>query len=106
MVSELLDIPVGKDEMIAPREMGQSGTDIRLIGKAKELFPFSVECKSQETWAIPSWIKQAKENEMDDTCWLLFCKRNREKPIVIMDAEKFFELYKKILKRGKNGKRN
>ena len=106
IISEMLNIPMGRDEMIASREMGQSGTDVRLIGKAQTLFPFSIECKYQETWSLPSWIKQAKENEKEGTCWLLFCKKNREKPVVVMDAEKFFELYKKILKRGKNGKRD
>ena len=97
-ISELLNMPYGKDEMIAPREMGASGTDVRLIGTAKELFPYSVECKNQETWSIPSWIKQAKDNELEGTCWLLFCKKNRCKPVIVMDAEKFFEIYKKTLK--------
>ena len=59
-ISALLDIPWGKDELIASREMGQAGTDIRLIGEAQERFPFSVECKWQEKWAVPAWIKQAK----------------------------------------------
>jgi hypothetical protein len=105
-ISKLLNIPVGRDEMIASREMGQSGTDVRLIGKAQELFPFSIECKYQETWSIPKWMEQAKENQKDGTAWLLFCKKNRVKPVVVMDAEEFFELYKKIFKGRKNGKRD
>ena len=95
-ISKLTDIPWGKDELIASREMGQSGTDIRLIGKAKQLFPFSVECKWQETWSIPSFIKQAKANQQKDTDWLLFCKRNSEDPIVVLDAAVFFKLLKRI----------
>jgi len=97
-ISELLGIPWGKDELIASREASQSGTDVRLIGEAKRRFPYSVECKSQETWSVPSWIKQAKNNQMEGTDWLLICKRGREKPVVIMDAERFFEL----LKAGRN----
>jgi hypothetical protein len=93
-ISELLGIPWGKDELIASREMGQSGTDVRLVGEAKERFPFSVECKCQETWAIPAWIKQAKGNQVKGTDWLLIVKKNRMTPIVIMDAERFFELLK------------
>jgi hypothetical protein len=62
-ISELLGIPWGKDELIASREMGQSGTDVRLVEEAQERFPFSVECKYQETWSVPSWIKQAKKNQ-------------------------------------------
>ncbi len=91
-VSDLLKIPWGKDELIASREMGQSGVDVKLIGVAKEQFPFSVECKWQETWSIPEWVKQAKANQKEGTDWLLVCKRKNEKPIIIMDAGEFFLL--------------
>lgn len=101
-ISKLLNMPWGKDEMIAPREMGQSGTDVRLIGPARDLFPFSIECKSQEKWSIPSWIKQAQTNELKDTYWLLVCKKNFCDPVILMDAEKFFELYGKILEKDRN----
>lgn len=94
-ISELLGIPYGKDKDIQGREMGQSGTDVKLYGEAAKLFPFSIECKYQETWSLPAWIKQAKENENEGTYWLLICKKNREKPIVVIDAEVFFELYEK-----------
>lgn len=93
-ISEILNLPWGKDELIASREASQTGTDIRLIGEAKERFPFSVECKNQETWALPAWIKQAQDNQMEGTDWLLIIKRNRLKPIAVMDAERFFELLK------------
>lgn len=96
-ISKLLRIPCGKDKDIQGREMGQSGTDVKLYGKALKLFPFAVECKWQETWSIPAWIKQAKENQLEGTDWLLFCKRNREKQIVILDAEVFFGLFKNLL---------
>lgn len=98
LISRITEIPWGKDELIASREMGQSGVDIRLIGDAKLMFPFSVECKNQEKWAIHDWIKQAKENQMDDTNWLLIAKRNHMEPIVVMDAERFFQIWYKILK--------
>ena len=91
-ISQILGIPWGKDEMIASREMGQSGTDVRLVGEAKKRFPFSIECKWQESWALPSWIKQAKENQEEGTDWLLICKKSRMEPVVIMDAERFFEI--------------
>lgn len=91
-ISELTGIPCGKDELIASREMGQSGTDVRLIGKAQKMFPFSVECKYQETWSIPAWIKQAKENRKSGTNWLLFVKKNQHEEIVILNAKIFFKL--------------
>lgn len=91
-ISDLLGIPWGQDELIASREMGQSGTDIRLIGEAQERFPFSVECKHQEKWNIPAWIRQAQDNQKEGTDWLLVVKKNRAKPIIIMDADRFFDL--------------
>lgn len=95
-ISELLGLPWGKDELIASREASQAGTDIRLIGEAQKRFPYSVECKSQETWALPAWIKQAQNNQIEGTDWLLVCKRRREKPVVVMDAERFFDLLKEL----------
>lgn len=97
-ISEITGIPYGKDERIASREMGQSGTDVRLIGKAKKLFPFSIECKYQETWSVPAWIKQAKENWKRGTDWLLFMRKNRHPEIVCMDAEAFFKIYEEYLR--------
>ncbi len=97
-LSKLLNIPHGRDKDIQGREMGQAGTDVKLYGKAAELFPFSIECKNQETWAVPAWMKQAKENENEGTNWLIVCKKNGVKPIIILDAEVFFKLYKKIIK--------
>ena len=34
--------------------MGQSGCDIYLSPKARERFPFGVECKAQEAIALPA----------------------------------------------------
>ena len=96
-ISVITKIPWGKDELIASREMGQSGVDVRLIGEAKRLFPFSVECKNQEKWAIHQWIDQAKQNIMPETEWLLIAKRNQMDPVVIMDAEVFMGIWKVIV---------
>lgn len=97
-LSKMLCLPWGPDEMIASREMGQAGCDVRLIGVAKKLFPFAVECKNQEKWAIHQWIKQAKENSSEDMKWLLIAKRNHMDPVVILDAEDFFYIWDKVLK--------
>ena len=94
-ISELLNLPWGKDEFIASREASQTGTDIRLIGKAKTSFPYSVECKWQETWSLPAWVEQAKSNQAKGTDWLLVIKKNHMHPLIVMDAERFFELLKK-----------
>jgi len=98
-IADLLNMKWGKDEMIASREMGQSGVDVRLVGKARELFPYAVECKWQEKINIWAAIKQAKENcDEDLPDWLLFIKRNREEPYVILDMELFFTLLREGMK--------
>jgi hypothetical protein len=91
-ISELTGYPWGHDQPIESRGMGQNGVDIRLEKKALSKFRFSVECKRQETWAIPQWIKQAKENQIKGTDWLLFIRSSHAEPIVVMDANAFFEM--------------
>jgi hypothetical protein len=95
-ISELIGIQVGPDELIASRPMGQSGTDVVLKGQAADRFPFSIECKYCETWHIPTWIAQAKKNNVEGRDWLLFVKRNRIDPVVVLDAEVFMKLMRKI----------
>lgn len=95
-ISDLLGMECGKDTEIASREMGQTGTDVRLIGRAGKWFPFSVECKNQENWSVHSWVDQAKENEKPGRPWLIVAKRNQGKPVIMMDAETFFTMMETI----------
>ncbi|MBU0907885.1 MAG: hypothetical protein KKE05_07055 [Nanoarchaeota archaeon] len=95
-ISLLIDLPWGKDEQIASREMGQGGPDIRLVGEARTLFPWSVEAKRQESWSIHNWIQQAQDNQMPGTDWLLIAKSNRKDAVVILDADVFFDLLRLI----------
>jgi len=101
-ISELTGIPYGRDRLIQGREMGQPGTDVKLIGKAKELFNFAVEAKDQMRWSIIPWIKQAQNNIGDFDSWLLFCKRSsrlKEERVsmkVIMEADTFFNILKQL----------
>ncbi len=91
-ISKLLGMPWGPDECIASREASQHGTDVRLVGPALEQFPYSVECKWQERWDVPAWIRQAQDNLIPGTDWLLIVKRSYQQPVVMIDAERFFEL--------------
>lgn len=102
-ISELLDIPWGSEEQIASREMGQSGTDIRLIADAKDLFPWSCEIKNAETWSVPAFIKQAKDNQLPGTDWLLFMKKNQHEYIAVLDAEVFFDILR-LMRGSKKGR--
>lgn len=96
-ISEMLNIPWGKDELIRSREGGQSGTDVVLIGEALHLFPYSLEVKIQERWDVPGAIRQAKKNQKKGTDWMVIMKKNNVDPIVIMDMEAFFKHYKEYL---------
>jgi len=98
-IADLTGLTVEKDGDIESRQMGQTGADVRLSLKARERFPFSVECKNQETFSIPSWIKQAEANVYPATEWLLIVSKNHWRPIAILDAESFFKLLDKIPKR-------
>ena len=91
-ISDILGIPWGAedDKEIQSRPMGQSGTDVILRGKARELFEFDVECKSQETWKMNEFIEQAKSNSSRN--WLLVLKKKNKKPVVVLDASVFFSL--------------
>lgn len=102
-ISNLLGLPWGYEDdlLIQPRIMGQKGVDIVLRGEAKEKFPFDVECKATEKFSIYQDIKQAMKNTEKDRNWLLIHRKNRNKAIVIMDLDTFFE---KILKKRKNDK--
>ena len=93
-VSELLHMPwgYGDDKDIQPRLMGSSGTDVALRGAARDLFLFDIECKATETFHIYTDIAQAQVNTAPGRYWLLFHKKNRSLPIVILDAELFFKI--------------
>jgi len=96
-VSIATGIEAGKDCLIQSREMGQSGCDVRIVGEALERYPFSIECKNQESWSVPKAIEQAKSNLIENTEWQLFLSKNHYDPVVVMDAGFWFEHWKKFL---------
>ena len=95
-VSDLINLPWGQDQPIESRPMGQAGVDVRLDREALVLFPWSVECKWQESWAVPAWIEQARKNLIKGTNWLLVIKRSRKKPVVVLEATVFFDILKRL----------
>jgi hypothetical protein len=77
---------------VESRSMGASGTDILLSPTARRLFPFAIEAKNQEKVNIWAAWKQACENSEEFLDPILVIKRNREKPLIIMDFETFVEI--------------
>jgi len=91
LLIEQLDI---HPEDIESRSMGAAGEDIMMARSARNLFPFSIECKNQQSLNIWKAYEQAEENSGDYEP-IVFLKRNNTKPLVLVDAEYFVELYKK-----------
>ncbi|MFH2028639.1 MAG: hypothetical protein ABIJ08_05845 [Nanoarchaeota archaeon] len=96
-ISNLLNIPTEKDGDIESRSMGLSGVDIILRGNAIKMLNVAIECKNSESWSVPQWIDQARANAKNGAEWIIFAKKNRFDPVVIMDADKFFILLKQVI---------
>ncbi|QIN96830.1 hypothetical protein [Synechococcus phage S-N03] len=74
--------------------MGQSGEDLQLSPAARRLFPYSVEAKNCERLNVWGAYEQAAANSGKHEP-LLVMKKNRKKPLVVLDAEAFMELVKR-----------
>lgn len=81
---------------IESRPMGSQGTDIILSPAALKEWPLSIECKNQERVNVFKSWGQCRSNVIEGTIPVLVIKKNREKPIVIIDAETFFHLVHEV----------
>ena len=81
---------------VAPAIMGDSGIDIKLSDKARELFPYGPECKFQESTSIWEWLAQAEENAKNEKLEpLLVFKRSRSKVYAVIEFDHFLKLVAK-----------
>ncbi len=71
--------------------MGAGGEDVQLSPAARKLFPFSLECKNVEKLNVWAAYEQAEANSGEHEP-LLVMKKNRKKPLVVIDAEAFVKL--------------
>ena len=71
--------------------MGESGEDILLSPAARKIFPFSVECKSQERLSIWEALEQAEDNSGNHIPLLIF-KRNRSKTYAVLEFDELLKL--------------
>ena len=88
---EVLDI---HPEDIESRSMGAGGEDLIMARAAREKFPYSIECKNQESVNLWKSYEQAQENSKDYEP-VVVLKRNNSKPLVLVDAEYFVKLHEK-----------
>jgi len=79
-------------EDLESRPMGSSGEDIIMGKLSRQKFPYSVECKNQEKVNVWSAYEQAESNCKGYEP-LVVIKKNRKKPLVVIDAEYFVRLH-------------
>ena len=92
LLIEKLDI---HPEDIESRSMAAGGEDLIMARAAREKFPMSVECKNQEKVNVWESYKQAEDNSKDYEP-VVVIKRNNSKPLVLVDAEYFVSMFKKL----------
>jgi hypothetical protein len=78
-------------EDIKSTSMGAGGEDVTMARAARQKFPFSIECKSVERLNVWDAYDQACANAGGYEP-LVVMKKNRKKPLVVMDAESFIKL--------------
>ena len=84
--------PLGSAD-VHPVIMGCSGMDICLSSRARDAFPYAIECKNQEAMSIWSAIKQCETNaNKEKLAPLLIIKRNHTPPYVVMQWDFFLHL--------------
>jgi hypothetical protein len=91
-IREVFDLP---EEDVVSRSMGSGGIDVMLSKDAKEIFPFSIECKSTKSHPSIAAIRQSQANRMKGTwpivCWKPFGKGMKD-TLVYMTLEDFLNL--------------
>ena len=80
-------------EDIESRSMGAGGEDLIMSRAARAKYPSSIECKNQESVNVWKSYEQAVENSGNYEP-IVIIKRNKSKPLVLIDAEHFVNLLK------------
>jgi hypothetical protein len=86
---EMLDV---HPEDIESRSMGAGGEDLIMARAARAKFPHSIECKNVEKLNIWDAYEQASAN-CGDYQPLVIIKKNGKKPLALVDAEYFINLF-------------
>jgi len=91
--NKLIEILGLDSEDLESRPMGSQGEDIIMGKQSRDKFPYSIECKNQEAVNVWKAYEQAESN-----CGkyepLVVIKRNRSKPLVLVEAQYFINLHK------------
>ena len=79
------------EDDVRSTSMGARGEDVQLSSKARDLFPFSIECKNVEKLNVYKAYEQAQYNCPEGIEPLLIIKKNRHRPLAVIEAEYFIE---------------
>lgn len=79
-------------EDIESRSMGAGGEDLIMARAARKSFPMSIECKNVEKLNIWDAYEQASAN-CGDYQPIVVMKKNGKKPLVVVDAEYYINLF-------------
>ena len=87
----LENAPELEPDDIRSTSMGCGGEDLQFSPAARRRYPISIECKNQESLSVWKAYEQASANCGDHEP-VLFMKKNRKKPLVVIDADYFISL--------------
>jgi len=91
----LLAFPSLTEDDVSGAVMGETGVDIKLSTKAKELIPYSIECKNKETFkGVYDIMVQANHHIKASETAIAVIKMNQQEPLVILNADHFINLIK------------
>lgn len=81
--------PQLEEDDIKVTSSGAGGEDLQFSPAARKLMPISVEAKFQETVQFWAAYEQAKVNSKNKYIPVLFAKRSRTEPIVVLSMTNF-----------------
>ena len=90
-------IPRLHDDDIKSQTMGMPGEDIVLSPKAREIIPFSFECKNVERLNFFKALDQCEENTPEGSTPTFVVKKNNNKPYVCIQLDEFIRILKEAI---------
>ena len=93
---ETTKIPKLHEDDIKSQIMGVPGEDIVFSPKAREMIPFSFECKNVEKLNFWLTVEQCEGNTPEGCSPAIVVKKNKKTPYVAIELDTFIELLKGI----------
>ncbi|AUR81845.1 hypothetical protein NVP1015O_31 [Vibrio phage 1.015.O._10N.222.51.E5] len=85
-----------REDDVTTAVMGESGVDIKLSPHARDLFPFSLECKRVERLSLFEAYQQSCDNHYENTIPAVVWRRNNKKTLICMSLDDFLEYIKEL----------